>query len=155
MLLHPLWGWLGTAVGIPVGFIGGLCASSGLVALSDNVAIRSERNRRRRDLRDCFGSYWSKDQTPAWERELQSLRVGDEVSGKVVRKYYYGVFVDVGRGFPAMLAKLYSNQDTLDADPDVGTEIIARVREFDSNEHIVKLSQKEDEPSNNDVQATS
>ena len=77
-----------------------------------------------------------------WTEVREGIEVGDEVVGKVVAKYYYGVFVDIGCGFPALLTRLYWNEAMQTANPDVGAEVKARVREVDDSNRYFNLTTK-------------
>lgn len=55
------------------------------------------------DLDRLFPDHRSQEQSEAWEAVRARLRLGMPVSGTVVARYRFGVFVDIGVGFPALL----------------------------------------------------
>lgn len=133
------FGWIGSGVGGTIGFFGGWFVGLGLVAGYFAVGIFLERRTQRRQLRPHFGEYYSKSKTNAWELLKGQRKIPDSVTGTVLTGYHYGVFVDVGCGFPCLLTKLHS----ADAEDDLtaGATISAHIYDFDDNDHIVELSQ--------------
>src|SRR6516164_3358726 len=55
------------------------------------------------DLERCFPGYRSPDRASAWKAGKSRVPDGSRVTGVVVAKYPFGVFVDIGLGFPALL----------------------------------------------------
>ena len=55
------------------------------------------------DLRQCFGDYQSQKNDEGWEGVKSRIKPGDSVTGEVVARFRFGVFVDLGVGFPALL----------------------------------------------------
>src|SRR5262249_19016774 len=51
----------------------------------------------------CFGDYLSEERRAEWEAVKRKLRRGEAVEGCVVARAPFGVFVDIGFGFPALL----------------------------------------------------
>lgn len=50
-----------------------------------------------------FGNYLAPEQDEAWDALSRSLVPGAEVNGIVVGRFIFGVFLDIGCGFPALL----------------------------------------------------
>ena len=98
----------------------------------------------RRNLSKHFGAYWANERNDDWQNLVSRVNIGDSLQGKVVYQCYYGVFLDVGIGFPACLTKLNSSRPTCDPNPDLGAMLEVRVREVNSNEHIVDLAEIEE-----------
>jgi ribosomal protein S1 len=73
------------------------------------------------------------------------VEIGESVTGKVVAKRYYGVFLDIGRGFPALLAKSNYDEATRSRQPAKGERIEARVKEIDDLNRFFVLTQRNDE----------
>jgi hypothetical protein len=97
---------LGGVAGGVVGWIAGFLFGSLLVEYNFAWSIYLEKRQRQKDLRKHFGDYYASERAAAWRQAKEGLEGGDAVSGIVVQQYYYGVFLDIGRGFPAMLTKL-------------------------------------------------
>jgi hypothetical protein len=154
------FGWIGLAAGVLIGLALGAIAGIALTALAFFIIIWPERMQQHRGLRRFFGRYWARDHSAAWQALATKLTVGDTVSGKVVASYYYGVFVDSGHGFPALLAVRYSMNGSAGPQPVVGDVVSASVRELDASERFIELTQvspKSDSgehPSNNGMQPT-
>jgi ribosomal protein S1 len=55
------------------------------------------------DLKQVFGDYLSEKNDMNWEGVKSQFRPGASVSGEVVARYHFGVFVNLGLGFPALL----------------------------------------------------
>ncbi len=147
---YSRFGAWGAIVGVPLGVIVSLVAAFGVGAVLLFVALTKERIDQRRRLRPVFGRYWSRDRTKDWESLVKGLESGLVLEGNVVCQFYYGVFVDTGHGFPALL-KIGDSTDGIHAtQAAIGASISARVRGFD-NERFIELTQKE-EPANGSVQ---
>jgi ribosomal protein S1 len=103
------------------------------------------------DLSAYFGDYRSDDRDPNWARVKSSLSLGGTVTGTVVRQYPFGVFVDIGRGFPALLLVVrFANADVkpytdISMYPAVGSELSARICVFNDRDHVFGLTQLERE----------
>ena len=88
----------------------------------------------------------------AWQDTKSSLQVGSLVSGKVVARRQFGVFVDIGHGFPALIlvVKLKDADKTpytlMDMYPAMGDTVEARVYAFVDHNRQIGLSQLDDEP---------
>jgi hypothetical protein len=99
------------------------------------------------DLRQFFGDYLSEKNDEDWEGLKSVLRPGESVSGKVVARYRFGVFVDLCVGFPALLEVIQFERarvfryTSLDTYPAVGSKVRATVVWFDDGERQIKLTQ--------------
>ena len=138
---YQLFGWAGLAGGVLIGLVIGRIAGVVMSALAFLILFWPERMQQRRCLRRFFGRYWSRDQSEAWQSLPVKLAVGDNVSGKVVASYYYGVFVDTGHGFPALLAVRYFGDGGEGSRPAVGETLSAGVIELDGSDRFIMLSQ--------------
>lgn len=99
-------------------------------------------------LRDVFGDYESPQRSEDWERVKTTVAVGAEVTGKVLVRVKFGVFLDIGVGFPALIrvpdlkdadVKPYTS---LDMYPAPGSNISGVVLWFDDGNRQVDLSQR-------------
>jgi hypothetical protein len=59
------------------------------------------------DLERCFPGYRSPERAAAWNAAKAQLPNDSSVTGVVVAKYPFGVFVDIGVGFPALLEIIF------------------------------------------------
>ena len=71
-----------------------------------------------------------------------NLRLGQSVTGRVVTHFYYGVALDVGLGFPAILTKLQFAVP-FSENPPLGAEVAARIDEIQTANREVHLTQRE------------
>src|SRR5436305_7835800 len=55
------------------------------------------------DLDTHFLAHRSMERVAEWEAAKARLPMGSRVSGVVIARYPFGVFVDIGVGFPALL----------------------------------------------------
>ena len=148
---YSQFGAWGAIVAVPLGAIGGLVTGVGIVGAGFFVMITKERIDQRRRLRPVFGRYWSRDRTKDWESLVKGLESGLVLKGNVVCQFYYGVFVDTGHGFPALLQIGDSAGGIHAPQAATGASISARVRGFGfDNERFIELTQKED-PANGDA----
>lgn len=123
------FGWLGAVAGAPIGLVVGWFAGWFLVEANFALAIRGEVSERRRTLRPIFGEYWKPDRKTEWEQVVGSLKTGDSLTGQVVAHFDYGVVLDVGLGFPAILTKLRFHTPFAE-NPPIGAEVTARIDEI-------------------------
>lgn len=137
---YQQYGWAGLAGGVLIGLMIGRIAGIAVSTLVFLILIWPERLQQRRGLRRFFGRYWSRKRLSEWQSLATRLAAGDSVSGKVVASYYYGVYVDTGHGFPALLAVRYFGGGG-GAKPVVGDELSASVIGFDASDRFIKLSQ--------------
>ena len=142
---YSRYGLIGSASGFIVGLLAGIFTGSGLMISASHLGIMWAKWRQRRDLRKHFGQYYSKAKSDDWIKAKKDIQIGTSVEGSVVVKYHYGVFIDIGRGFPALLSKRYSDDATRELNPEIGTHITGRIREFDDAEHVFKLTQYVDD----------
>lgn len=54
-------------------------------------------------LRESFGDYQSTQMDQKWEAVKTTLKHGVEVTGKVIARVPFGIFLDIGVGFPALI----------------------------------------------------
>jgi transcriptional accessory protein Tex/SPT6 len=102
-------------------------------------------------LRRYFGDYLSADFFPAWENVKARLNPGETIHGKVVVQVHFGVFVDIGVGFPALISVTeFEHTGTRRFStipyPEVGCSIVARVVGFDERARRLALSQRSPHP---------
>ena len=138
---YQQFGWVGLAGGVLIGLALGPIAGIALTALAFFIVIWPERMQQHRGLRRFFGRYWARKRISEWQALATKLTVGDTVSGKVVASYYYGVFVDTGHGFPALLAVRYFSNGSVGPKPVIGDVLSASVIELDASDRFIKLSQ--------------
>ncbi len=53
------------------------------------------------DLGRAFGNYLEPEKAADWELVKARLHARSPVSGKVVARYIFGIFLDIGVGFPS------------------------------------------------------
>ena len=139
---HSHFGTMGMVLGGIIGLIVGAIVACSGIELIEKLGIELERRRQRRDLTKIFGKFWLPEKSCKWNEEKRNVEIGEQVVGKVVAKYYYGVFIDIGRGFPALLTKLYWNEAMQTVDPDIGAQVKASVREVDTRNRYFNLTAK-------------
>jgi ribosomal protein S1 len=98
------------------------------------------------DARWPFGDHLSPAKAVEWAAVPTRLGVGDSVRGRVIARRPFGVFVDIGVGFPALLEVMQfedarQRRYNLDGYPAVGETIIARVLAFTEHNRQVRLTQ--------------
>jgi ribosomal protein S1 len=104
------------------------------------------------DLKGIYGDYLAPDKERAWEHAKTLLRSGDTVTGEVIKQYHFGVFVEIGIGFPALLQVIQfdaeqSRRYTSMSDyPAVGVRISARVVLFQDRGREIVLTQRSPHP---------
>lgn len=135
-------GLFGAVAGVPLGCVVGWIAGWFLVEASSRHSIWMEIRSRRRTLRDHFGEYWRPERQTDWDRAVQNLHEGDTLTGHVVAHFYYGVVLDVGNGFPALLTKLRF-AEPFSENPPLGAEIVARIDEIKAANREIHLTQRE------------
>ena len=98
-----------------------------------------------------FGDHLSPEKERDWAAARSRLVVGKSVNGRVIARRLFGVFVDVGVGFPALLPviqfedarqRCYNFEDY----PAIGELIKARVVGFDDQNRQVGLTQLSPHP---------
>ncbi len=94
-----------------------------------------------------FGDYRSPDLADRWETTMQQLVLGSTVSGIVVSQEQFGVFLDIGVAFPALILvpKLkdadkirYTSVETY---PAVGTRVQGRIYVFVDDMRQIGITQ--------------
>jgi uncharacterized protein YcfJ len=140
---YSLFGAVGAIVGVPIGAIGGWLAGIGVVGAAFFVGITKERIEQHRRMRTIFGRYWSRDRTKDWESLVKGLESGLVLEGNVVCQFYYGVFVDTGHGFPALLRIGDSRGEIHAPQAAIGASLSARVRGYLDRERFIELTQRE------------
>jgi ribosomal protein S1 len=101
------------------------------------------------ELARLFRAYTSTERASDWEEVKRRFAIGSNVTGKVVAKFPFGVFVDIGVGFPALLeviklkdagTRRYSIGDY----PPVGSHLEARIFAWNDQGRQIGLTQLED-----------
>lgn len=100
---------------------------------------------------DRFGDYLSPDKEKAWTATRSGLAIRSSVRGEVFARRRYGVFADIGVGFPALLQVTelkHADQRSYDLDdyPAVGKTITARVVAFNDQNRQIVLTQRNPHP---------
>ena len=144
MVGNSLFGTLGAIGGVPVGAIAGIVVGVGGVGLCCFVGIAKERIEQHRALRPTFGKYWAREREAEWQSLTKSLTLGQELSGKVVSQFYYGVFIDTGHDFPAHLAIGYSEGGINAPQAAVGASVSAKFLRCDDATRFIELAQTEE-----------
>jgi ribosomal protein S1 len=104
------------------------------------------------DLGRAFGNYLESERAADWELVKAGLQAGSRLSGKVVARYIFGIFLDIGAGFPALLEIIQFNPPpkrrpvVIEDYPAVGSTIIARVVAFDDRNRQIRLTQLDPHP---------
>lgn len=124
------FGFVGSVAGALLGFVAGLVGGTALLGGGWMVGIWLERGKRRRALAHYFGRYWDKARASAWAQLKESVRGGQRVRGVVKHTFYYGAFVDLGCGFPALLQTVDGPKGVHPL-PSVGEFVEAIVSDFD------------------------
>ncbi len=151
---HSLFGWLGAIGGVPIGAIGGWVIGVGVVAIGFFIGIVTERIDQRQRLRKQFGRYWARNRAKEWEVLVERLTPGHSLTGKVIRQFYYGVFIDTGHGFPALL-KIGDSKDGIHVpQATVGVHVSAKVLGHDDKDRFIELTQREDASTKETAQRT-
>jgi ribosomal protein S1 len=104
------------------------------------------------DLVELFGDYLASDRESDWSHAKTRLPEGGNVSGEVVARYPFGVFVDIGVGFPALLEVIQFEDArerryaSLEEYPSIGSTVSARVVAFSDRSRQVGLTQLKPHP---------
>ena len=101
------------------------------------------------DIRAVFPDWLTDAATERWPAIRQSLTVGQSVTGKVISRAPFGVWLDIGVNQPALL--LVVNMDvakhrriTFDDYPQKGSELTARVNALGDGGEIGLTQQNPD-----------
>ena len=151
-VLGAFWGFssaglLGLAVGLVIGCLCGLVFGTALVLLFGYFGGMRERLEQRKTLRSRFGAYWRRSKLQEWRSMKESLTPSTQVEGVVVATKYYGVFLDIGVGFPALLSWSKMAADTVQEPskcPSLEQSVKAWVQEFNESGRFVELTQGDD-----------
>ena len=138
---YSFGGVIGGIIGAIGGGLAGLFSAVGFVAGTFTIGIWRERWAAHRCLRRQFGRYWGPDVSEKWTRTKDQLKGGMRVTGKVIAAKYYGRFLDIGCGFPAVLKAV--DEDELVRDlPEAGTTAEAFLLEYDDSARQVILTRR-------------
>ncbi len=100
-------------------------------------------------LESLFPGYKSAEMEGAWSSLKLRVRPGESLSGTVVHVEEFGVFVDVGTGFPALLEVINFEQAgkrrmrSPEDYPAKGATVEGRVVGFSEPTHQIALSQRQ------------
>lgn len=100
------------------------------------------------ELAQIFPGYLTAESSEAWERLKVELLPGSQVSGRVVARYIFGLFVDVGVSFPALLPVTHFHPSpktrpvTIEEYPEIGSTIEGRVVSFNDRTRQIGLTQR-------------
>ncbi|QSQ25769.1 hypothetical protein JY651_12895 [Pyxidicoccus parkwayensis] len=136
-------GPLGVPVGTVLGFVAGSFIGVAVLAGVFGVCIVVERLYKHLGLFPRFGRYTSRRHDAAWTKVKEQLVAGKPVRGKVVLARYYGRFIDLGVGFPALLPHVDDGHLLEKPRPELHTEAEALVLEFDDKEREIVLTRQD------------
>jgi ribosomal protein S1 len=93
----------------------------------------------------AFPDHLKKDRR-SWLAAITGIELGDEVSGRIVARAPFGIWIDIGVGYPALLEiimiKDFDREQYFGGnDYPVGTEINATVRGFGEEDQQIYLEQ--------------
>jgi ribosomal protein S1 len=96
-------------------------------------------------LQQAFPGYLASPRE-AWDEAKAAYPLGAQVSGRVVQREHFGVFIDIGVGFPALLLCVHFADDAARGLPDdyppVGTDVAGRVYVHNDRDRQIGLTQK-------------
>ena len=100
------------------------------------------------DLREHFGDFESPAAAAEWKHVKASIALGQSVAGIVVKSYPFGVFVDIGVRFPALLliTRFEGSRNAPLSNPPLGSAIQARVCVYADCDRQIGLTQLERDP---------
>lgn len=96
-----------------------------------------------------FDDYLSMQTQQEWEVAKTTLQCGVEVSGKVVARAPFGIFLDIGAGFPALIRVVdLRNADvtaytSMEMYPAVGSQATGIIIGFNDRNRQIELTQQE------------
>lgn len=98
-----------------------------------------------------FGDPLSAARAGEWAAVPTLIGVGESVRGRVIARRPFGVFVDIGAGFPALLEVIQFEEArerrySLEDYPAVGDTITARVVAFNDRNRQIALTQLNPHP---------
>lgn len=99
-----------------------------------------------------FPQHQSSEMAADWDAVKQQLQIGAVVAGRVVQSEQFGVFFDIGVGFPALIIVVrFTNADTvpytsMDMYPALHADVGGRIYVFDDNTRQIGVTQQSREP---------
>jgi ribosomal protein S1 len=105
-----------------------------------------------RRLEAVFGKYLAPDRELEWQSAKASLPAGSRISGTVVARYIFGLFVDIGVGFPALLPITQFDPPprrrpvVIEDYPAVGSPVTGRSVAFDEERRQIGITQLDPHP---------
>lgn len=98
-----------------------------------------------------FGDYLSPAKAAEWAAVKARLATGESVRGSVIARRPFGVFVDIGAGFPALLEVIQfenarERRYEIEDYPAIGDPITARVVAFNDRNRQIGLTQLNPHP---------
>ncbi len=103
-------------------------------------------------LGSVFGDYLGPDRELEWQSAKAGLPPGSAVSGRVVARYIFGLFVDIGVAFPAFLPITQFNPPpkrrpvVVDDYPTIGSSVVGRSVGFDEDRRQIGITQLNPHP---------
>ena len=99
-------------------------------------------------IKEIFGDFESEERSDDWEKVKASLKKDEEVSGTVVARAPFGVWLDLGVGFPALIETIVitgmdRNMYEEDNYCPVGSIVRAKVSGIRDNQRQIYLHQKD------------
>ncbi|HQU42626.1 MAG TPA: hypothetical protein PK867_07425, partial [Pirellulales bacterium] len=93
---------------------------------------REDNERWRKQIRAHFPDWGTDAASPRWPSVRSGLRVGETVSGTVIARAPFGVWLDIGASFPALLlvpnmSGARERRITMADYPSLGTQIEGRI----------------------------
>lgn len=100
-------------------------------------------------VREVFGDHAAAERHDAWNSATATLTEGAMVEGRVVLVYHFGVFVDIGIGFPALLEVIEFDHRSRRREekppwPRVGEVVRVRIAHISPAGHVIRVSQRHD-----------
>jgi hypothetical protein len=100
-----------------------------------------------KELKNAFPDWDAgKSNHDSWDEAVDDLQIGEEVSGTVVDRAPFGIFVDIGVGFPALLQIIMIRE--FDRDQyffgdgwPIGADVKANIRGLGKEVHEIFLEQ--------------
>src|SRR5690242_19982430 len=99
------------------------------------------------DFERAFGDYLSPEREADWGRVKAGLRPGSRISGTVVARSNFGIFLDLGVGFPALLEVIQFDPPprrrpvNIEDYPALGSTVTARVVAGNDRNRQIGLTQ--------------
>ena len=95
-----------------------------------------------------FPQYDSPEMEADWTALKQRLPTGTSVKGRVVHREQFGVFVDIGVGFPALILVVrFEDADTtsytsIDDYPELNADVVGHIYVFDDAKRQIGVTQQ-------------